>query len=285
MSNVAPDRARRLARRVVPPFARPAAAALLARAESSLAEAQLRQAERRLARLAPGDAFRFRGFDILVNDPDNVRNLCRDVFANEIYGFAASGPSPRILDCGSNIGMPILYFKRLYPAARVVALEPDPVIFPYLERNLATNGIHDVEVRQAAVSDRGGTLAFHSDGKYGSRLADDTPPPAGWQTYEVPCITLADLLEEPVDFMKMNIEGAETAVLEGAGYALRSVREMIIEYHHLPGLPRTLASLLSTLDTQGFDYVIHDYYGPRSGPFTLTPETRAFPLVHARRLD
>jgi hypothetical protein len=93
------------------------------------------------------------------------------------------------------------------------------------------------------------------------------------------------LLQEPVDFMKMNIEGAETTALEAAGAALRRVREMIIEYHHLPDLPRTLHRLLAALAEHGFDYRVHDIHGETRGPFQLSPDTRAFPLVHALRID
>jgi FkbM family methyltransferase len=271
----------------VPSFARPALAGIVAGAARQRRRAEDRLAERRLSRIGPGDTFTYRGHTIRVNDSENVRVLCRDLFDGGIYGFDADRPDPRILDCGSNIGMSLLYFKDLYPGATIVALEPDPAIFPYLEENVRTNGLSGVELVHAAVGDRDGTLAFVSDGKYGSRLADVDPDdvPAGWERYEVPCVRLADLLDEPVEFMKMNIEGAETSVLQGGGDALRQVREMIIEYHRLPGLPRTLHTLLETLDRHGFDYAVHDYYGPRRGPFRLTPETRAFPLVHARRID
>jgi FkbM family methyltransferase len=236
-----------------------------------------------------GSTLEFRGHRVLVNDPPNVRVLCRDLFDNQIYGFHSERPDPRILDLGGNIGMSVLYFKDLYPAATVVALEPDPAIFPYLEQNVRQNGLEGVEIVQAAVSDRAGKLTFFSDAKYGSRLVSEdesnSAPPDGWERFEVPSVRLDSLLNEPVDFMKMNIEGAETAALEGAGEALRKVREMIIEYHHLPGLPRTLHRLLGTLDERGFEYLVHDYYGVRHGPFSLTTETRAFPLIHAVRYD
>lgn len=45
----------------------------------------------------------------------------------------------------------------------------------------------------------------------------------------------------------MNIEGAEFEVLAESSEHLRMVREMIVEYHHLPGLPRTLHKILTLL--------------------------------------
>ena len=42
-----------------------------------------------------------------------------------------------------------------------------------------------------------------------------------------------DYLTEPVDFLKMNIEGVEWEVLADSEDLLRQVREIVIEYHHL----------------------------------------------------
>jgi FkbM family methyltransferase len=285
------SRARYLARRLVPAWARPAADDLASRGLSLAARVahgrEWVHEQRQLGRISRGSTLEFRGHRIVVNDPPNVRVLCRDLFDNHIYSFRSAQRDPRILDCGSNIGMSVMYFKDLYPAATIVALEPDPAIFPYLEENVRLNGLTRVELMQAAVADRTGTLTFFSDAKYGSRLVvdGDGTPPEGWQRFEVQVVRLDSLLDEPVDFMKMNIEGAETAALEAAGDALRNVREMLIEYHHLPGLPRTLHRLLAVLEERGFEYLVHDYYGERRGPFSLTAETRAFPLVHAVRRD
>ena len=55
-----------------------------------------------------------------------MRYLYREVFAEREYWFATDNPRPVILDCGSNIGMAILFFKSLYPDAEIVAFEPAP---------------------------------------------------------------------------------------------------------------------------------------------------------------
>lgn len=72
-----------------------------------------------------------------------------------------------ILDCGSNIGMSILYFKHVYPKARIIGFEPDPAIFPYLQENMTRNGLKDVQLVQAALASQEGTLTFYSDSKFG----------------------------------------------------------------------------------------------------------------------
>ena len=144
---------------------------------------------------------------------------------------------------------------------------------------------------KAALAAQEGTLTFYSDGKYGSCLAEHLPAdiPEGWTWHEVPCVRLRDYLAEPVDFLKMNIEGAEYEVLADSEDCLRQVREMVIEYHHLPGLPRKLHEILALLDQQGFEYLINDFDSKTNSgvrpPFHLTPESRYYLLIYARRLD
>ena len=230
-------------------------------------------------------------YAVRINDGFNYYILYKDIFLQRLYHFVAQRNDPLILDCGSNIGMSILYFKRVYPGARIIGFEPDPAIFPYLQENVARNGLRDVQLVQAALAAEEGSLTFYSDGKYGSYLAKTRPHdlPEGWKRYDVPCVRLRDYLKEPVDFLKMNIEGAEWEVLADSEDVLRQVREMVIEYHHLPGLPRTLHLILDLLHRQGYEYLINDFDSESNPavrpPFSLSPETRYFLLVYARRKD
>jgi FkbM family methyltransferase len=50
----------------------------------------------------------------------------------------------------------VLYFKFLYPKAKIIAIEPDPTAFKYLEENISQNRLQGVEVIQACVSDEKG---------------------------------------------------------------------------------------------------------------------------------
>jgi FkbM family methyltransferase len=206
-----------------------------------------------------------------------------------VYDFESDVAAPRILDCGSNIGVSALFFKHRYPRARITCFEPDPAVAPYLEENLARNGFADVDIRRVAVAGREGTLVFYSDGRCASTLAEFAPAviPPDWQRFEVPCIRLRDCLSEPIDFLKINIEGAETEAVADAADELRAVRELAIEYHHLPGLGRSLHTLLGVLDAAGFDYVVHSFDAETSAgaqpPFQLDEQSSYFLLVYARR--
>ena len=237
-----------------------------------------------------GSVQRVLRYDVRITDGPEFYHLYKNIFLQRIYHFDAERPDPRILDCGSNIGMSILYFKHVYPRARVIGFEPDPAIHPYAEENLRRNRMEDVQLVRAAVGGREGNLVFYSDGKIGSCLEENLPAgnPEGWTRCEVPCLRLRDYLTEPVDFMKMNIEGAEWEALSDSERNLRQIREMIIEYHHWPGLPRTLHEILALLNRQGFEYMINDFDSQTNGavqpPFRLNADTRYWLLIYARRI-
>lgn len=239
--------------------------------------------------MQPGSLVQCMSYTISINDGPNFAVLHNDIVVRRIYEFQSTRHNPRILDCGSNIGMSILFFKHLYPNARVMGFEPDPSVIPYLQENIRRNNLKDVQVVQAAIGGKAGTLSFYSDAKYGSCLAHLMPGkvPQGWTRHEVPCVRLRDYLGEPVDFMKMNIEGAEWEALEESGELLRNVEEMAIEYHHLPGLPRTLHRILALLHELGFEYSVSDFnlatYSGARPPISLTPETTYFRHIYAVR--
>ena len=230
-------------------------------------------------------------YKVHINDGRNFHVLYKDIFRHRIYYFDCDRRDPLVLDCGSNIGMSILYFKHVYPAARIVAFEPDPTILPYLRDNLARNGITDVKLIESALWRADQPKTLHSDGKYGSSIAGHaaTDSSAHSATHTVSCVRLRDYLTEPVDFLKMNIEGSEWDVLSDSEDRLHQVRAMVVEYHHLPGLPRTLHKILELLDRQGFEYLINDFdaeTNPQSQPpFRLGATSRYFLLVYAQRKD
>ncbi|MDH4152457.1 MAG: FkbM family methyltransferase [Nitrospira sp.] len=249
------------------------------------------QRERQIRAMPPGSLMPFLGYRVRINDGPNFAVLYHDIVVRQIYGFQAKRMDPVILDCGSNIGASILYFKSRYPNARIVGFEPDPAVLQYLQENLSRNDLTDVRIVQAAVGGREGTLTFYSDGKYGSCLAHlaEGAIPVGWTAHPVPCVRLRDYLGEPIDFIKMNIEGAEWESLADCGERLRLVREMAIEYHHLPSLPRTLHKILNLLDEMGFDYVVSDFdlatYSGARPPIVLDENTAYFRQIYAKRRE
>ncbi len=246
---------------------------------------RLRQRALAAERFRPG-TLRLDGYRIHYDDLLSLYMEYKHIFAWRVYDFRPQTPRPLVLDCGSHIGLSVLRFKRLAPDCRVIAFEPDPDILALLRQNVDDNHLTDVRVVPAALAGQRGTGSFIADGADGGSLArgDCAPPSAR----AVPTVPLSDYLDEPVELLKMNIEGAEWEVLREAAARLRNVRHLVVEYHGFPECGQRLHDILALLDACGFRYVLNHFdYETNAAvrpPFRVTARTRFFALIAATRL-
>lgn len=261
------------------------------RSERWLADVALQRRLRRLQHLAdhrpprtPGGV-RLGRWRVHYDDARTVYVTYKHIFAWGIYDYRPTRQDPLVIDGGAHIGLGVMRFTELAPRGRIVAFEPDVHARTLLERNCATNALRHVTVVPAALGVNASSQAFASDGADGSRAAT-TAATATTQT--VATVPLSEYLTEPVDFLKLNIEGAETAVLAAAADRLHQVQQLAIEYHGWPECGQTLHTLLATLHECGFRYVVHDFdreTNPQLGPpFNITADMRFFTLIAARRI-
>jgi FkbM family methyltransferase len=156
--------------------------------------------------------------------------VVREVFVDGDYRVPAGLPVRTVLDLGANVGVSVRFFHACFPAARVIAVEPDPVLLPRLRENVAA--VPAVTVHAAAVAARAGTAAFFSTAEgWSSSLT----PAAGAAEVRVRCLTVDEILRaaglERVDVLKLDIEGGEWPLLE-AGALQRAARCIVGELHH-----------------------------------------------------
>ena len=220
------------------------------------ARAQYREAESRRLSSLPRHcetATNLLGFAALIPDGPSFAAAWREVFEKETYRFTTNHPAPRILDCGANVGLSCLFFKQVFPQARLTAFEPDPGILAYLKPILIKAGLTDLELVPKGVWSSATTLRFASEGSDSGRIG--TLP--GAKVIEIDTVRLKDYLGETIDFLKMDIEGAETEVLSDCADRLGNVRRLFVEYHSFKGQAQTLDQLLALLRTAGFRVQIH----------------------------
>ncbi|MBD0259019.1 MAG: FkbM family methyltransferase, partial [Cytophagales bacterium] len=181
-----------------------------------------------------------------------------EIFSKGIYEFRADTGAPYIIDCGANIGLSVIYFKNLYPGAQVVAFEPDQNICNVLRRNVAAFGFTGVTVFQEAIWKANGFIEFQVEGGFSGRIPK---PEDQANLVRVPARRLRDLLlDRPVDFLKVDIEGAEYEVLLDCQDALQGVKHIFIEYHSHIAEPQRLNEILAVLTRAGFRYHVHEAY-------------------------
>lgn len=146
-------------------------------------------------------------------------------------------PGTRVLDIGAQSGFYSLLLSRLVgPEGMVFAFEPLPANFRILEENLSLNSIQNVMIRREAVSDLSGNIIFEFPREEVSLIAGPLLESDNLATFQVPAISLDDFVRDtgrPIQFIKMDVEGAETAVLRGAVQTLKAFHpSMVIELHH-----------------------------------------------------
>ncbi len=239
-------------------------------------------------------------FHFFCRNREEFDRICEDVFGSHEYRFETRQRAPSIIDAGAHVGVATAYFKHLYPGARVLALEANPVTFALLQRNVSHNGFEDVRAIQAALAPEAGEITFYasaSDNKPGAW--GDSAIQQPWHegnataTVTVPAVTLSSLLTEPVDLLKLDIEGLETAVLMEAAPRLSLVRRMILEFHGTERNPgNAIDAILEIVREAGFTPEIHQFGTPvrpeaiqRDDPYWLSVRAqRLNPWQRARRL-
>jgi len=217
-------------------------------------------AVRLLGRTFPTE--RLLGFTVTFYDYHALILLFEEIFVLESYRFAAASQTPLILDCGSNIGMAVLYFKTIYPGGRVIAFEPDRRSFEALSHNVKDNGLSGVEFFNCALFDREGVLDFYDDPVHPGDMGASAKRPGHGTHRTVQAVLLSNYVTEEVDFLKMDIEGSEDEVtmeLTRQG-KLGLIREGIIEYHHhIDPQKDRLAGFLGLLESHDFGYQISTF--------------------------
>ena len=144
-------------------------------------------------------------------------------------------PGMMFIDIGANIGVFTLPAAlKVGPAGSVIAIEPSPRVFPSLEHNVALNGFSNVRlVQRAAFNSDHQTVPFYEApvdqfgmGSLGSQF-DAKPIPVLTQTLDH---ILSEQVIERVDVIKVDVEGFEAAVFQGAEKILTGNKPPIVVF-------------------------------------------------------
>jgi len=192
-------------------------------------------------------------------DAASFLSAYRAIFEDEIYAFEPSTEAPVIIDGGANIGLATLYWKKKWPAADITAFEPDPQVFEVFEWNCQRHGYPDVTRIRKGVWSEDTALQFCPDGADAGHVVNHSTTTSGSREEgdkgSVPVVRLARFLDQPIDLLKLDIEGAETEVLLDCEGALGTVDRLFVEYHSYVGQEQRLNELLHVL--QEADFRIH----------------------------
>jgi len=200
------------------------------------------------------------GFEVNFFNYPTFILLFDETFIKNDYYFNTKEKKPTIIDCGSNIGVSLIFFKKLYPKSKIIVFEPDKKTFEKLKINAEHNNFKDVELLNKAVYDSKGTINFYYDPKNPGSLAMSTDKKRFHKSYKkVDSNILSNYIKKSVDFLKLDIEGAETLVIEELSKKnkLKLIKQMVIEYHHhIDPKDDKFSKILRILEENGFGYQI-----------------------------
>lgn len=200
-----------------------------------------------------------------------------EIFVREIYRFQPVSNTPVIIDCGANIGLSVLYFAKHYPNAHIICFEPDEDNFHILETNSKTNfqGNKNIQLNKSAIWIDNGKISFYSDGTEASSVIVKNNNAS---IITVNAIRLKDILQQyqVVDFLKMDIEGAEYDVMKDCRSELHRVNNLFLEYHGLATETNKLNELIEIVNDAGFCVYITLAADSIKNPFTQKKSEEAF---------
>ncbi len=190
-------------------------------------------------------------------------------------------PGDLFIDAGAHVGA-ISLSAATAPAAGddnpVLAIEPAPDNLRQLAASIAANGMDQrITVVPAALGAASGRSRLHlTRGSMGYRLATDD---AGAVAIDVDVFSLDDLLarfpqhDQRGVVLKIDVEGQEADVLQGAQKLLASGRLRLVIWEKFAASPASLQTLLASLARHGFAtfmFAFHDWGGPLI-PFVASP--------------
>lgn len=202
---------------------------------------------------------KFFKYHVIGFDYDSLAFLYKELFCFGNYFFKSTTKNPVIIDCGANIGMSTMYFKNLFPDARIIAFEANPDTYGILKKNIENNNLSNVEVHNVALYDQEKEISFFTSSS--NLRASIRKDRGGANELIIPAKKLSDYLKkiEKVDLIKIDVEGAELNIIQDLydSSLLQKADQYIIEYHHnLSNENPSLSEFLAKFESQGFNYSI-----------------------------
>lgn len=202
-----------------------------------------------------------KGFSIYVYEADPAvgQQVKRDEYEPHVTALFRDRlrPGMHVLDIGANIGyFTMLSASLVGPSGAVTAIEPNPDSARLLETSRRANSFDNVVVLQVAAGRDRGLLVLH--GSYGNVMTSAAPEEAKAliNSTTVPSFRVDDLIpqNDKIDFVKIDVEGAEYNALLGAAELIKRCHPTIVSEFSPPMMPG-----ISGIDGRGYLRFLLDF--------------------------
>ncbi|MHA2295012.1 MAG: FkbM family methyltransferase [Candidatus Hodarchaeales archaeon] len=156
-----------------------------------------------------------------------------------------------VVDVGGNIGAFTVYAAKKADKGTVIVYEPFPENFALMNRNIALNDMSNIQVYEKGFSDKTGIekLYLSELGHGNHSITNDSK-----KSIDIPCVSIQDVFAqnnlEIIDFLKMDIEGAEYKIFFSMPVEyLQRIKLLSIEFH---SPKKNRKKLIKLLEDAGF---------------------------------
>ncbi len=206
--------------------------------------------------------YRFSGGRIYLNIKESPMMLSRALGLYEVAKHEAVRaflrPGDTFIDVGANKGdFSLLAARVVGPSGHVLAFEPAPENCRWIRKSIEVNGYQNVELHQLALADQSGEATLYLGRKSGWHTLVPDLPSRDKGSIRVTTRSLDDILvevgmEEPIAMIKIDVEGAEMRVLQGARNTLRHNDRVVLAIDIHPDLGVDAREVCSYLEGFGF---------------------------------
>ena len=188
-----------------------------------------------------------------------------------------------VIDIGANIGYyTLLFAKWVGPTGKVYAFEPEPTNFQLLEKNVKANNYKNITIFQKAVSDKNDKLSFYISDE--SSAANQLFKPQKFsQIIDVDSVKLDECLpiDEKIDFIKLDIQGAEGTAIKGMNSILKNNSNTVIMQEWWPDAIKKYGmdsdEHLKILEKLGYSFYEIDGQNDKTNPITINQLMQKYP--------
>lgn len=168
-----------------------------------------------------------------------------------------------VIDVGANVGVyTFSAAQRVGETGKVIAIEPFKACVNCLQETSRINQLPWVKIYEAAASDHCGSakLSLHNASELNEVISDNSPSSDSANTVTIQCLTLDSLIETEnltrVDWLKIDAEGHEIKVLQGAERLLTEFKPNII-YENIAGAHGSNGAIMEYIQAKG--YQVYSY--------------------------
>lgn len=185
------------------------------------------------------------------------------VTIEQYLDFANLSEGHVVFDLGAYSGLTSIAFaEKVGKSGKVISLEPDFTNYQCLQKNISLAQTENIELINAAVWTHSGTLKFSLEESMGSSAVDLVGERG--KIVEVNCYTLFDIVQKynlsRVDFIKCDIEGAESYIFENKEFFEFYKPKIIVEAHNVNGV-LNIDTFTKILESYGYKSKVIDQTG------------------------